>query len=62
MIEICEIVPTSGPKAMVGANLYAMFLREPYEALLEETLPERLARLVERLAARGSSTTSPGIR
>ena len=54
MIFLSRIVPTSGPKAMCGAKLYAAFLREPYGDLLEERLPESLARLVKRLDAQGS--------
>jgi hypothetical protein len=54
MIFFSRIVPISGPKAMCGANMFAMFLREPYEGLLGGNVPESLARLVARL------DTSPG--
>jgi hypothetical protein len=56
MIFLSRIVTTSGPKAMCGANMFAMFLRGPYEDLLEGNVPEPLARLIERLVDPEPST------
>jgi hypothetical protein len=50
--------PTWGPNARNGTKLYAALLKPPYERLLDERLPERLARLVAQLDALGSTATS----
>jgi hypothetical protein len=58
MIVTNPYVPNWGPRARNGTKLFAALLKQPYERLLDERLPERLARLVEQLDAPGSTATS----